>query len=113
MNGCPNQAKRSGYLGPDGRVSKSSYPEVVDSVIGDLLLDPIEGSVVSGTVFLLHEVGQVGHATQLIQVRRSQVLGLKDHRDPKVFLCQLHGPSTVLKSEIILNKYNLVTIIRW
>ena len=43
-----------------------SYPKVVDSEVGYLVLDPVEGGVVAGAVLLLHEVGQVGHAGQLV-----------------------------------------------
>ena len=37
------------------------YSEIVDALVGYLLLDPAEGGVKAGTV-LLHEVGQIRHS---------------------------------------------------
>ena len=64
-------------------------------MIRNLLLDPVESCVVSWAVLLLHEVGQVGHATQLVEMWRGQVLRLKNHRDPELLLGKLHGTTTI------------------
>ena len=70
------------------------HPEVVDTSIWDLVLHPVEGGIVAGTVLLLqemqvrgqnvchtvghlHEVGEVGHPAELIQVRRGKMFGFK------------------------------------
>ena len=74
----------------------NSYPKVVDPEVRYLVLDPVEGGVVARTVLLLHEVGEVGHPGQLVQVRRGEVLGLQDQRDLELPLRDLHGSPHVL-----------------
>ena len=49
-------------------MDSETHPKVVDSEVGDLVLDPVERAVVAGAVLLLHEVRQVGHPGQLVQV---------------------------------------------
>ena len=73
-----------GRLFPLGPLSSIAHPEVVDPQVGDLMFDPVESGVVAGTVFLLglwvnwrsnirviylQEVGEIGHPTELVQVR--------------------------------------------
>ena len=50
-------------------MSHSTHPEVVDPLVGDLTLDPVEGGVIAGAVLLLHKVGEVGHPGELVEVR--------------------------------------------
>ena len=54
-------------------IDRKTHPKVVDSEVGDLVLDPVERAVVAGTVLLLHEVRQVGHPRQLVQVRAANI----------------------------------------
>ena len=56
-----------------GEIDRETHPKVVDSEVGDLVLDPVERAVVAGTVLLLHEVRQVGHPRQLVQVRAANI----------------------------------------
>ena len=56
-----------------GKIDRETHPKVVDSEVGDLVLDPVERAVVAGTVLLLHEVRQVGHPRQLVQVRAANI----------------------------------------
>ena len=39
-----------------------TYPKIVDPLVRNLILNPIKRSIVSWTVFLLHEIRQVGHS---------------------------------------------------
>ena len=57
----------------EGWMDSDTHPKVVDSEVGDLVLDPVERAVVAGAVLLLHEVRQVGHARQLVQVRAANI----------------------------------------
>ena len=45
-----------------------------------------------------HVVGQVGHAGQVVQVGRGQVLGVHHHRDVEVLARDAHGLGAVLQS---------------
>ena len=67
-----------------------SHPEVVDSQIRDLILDPVQGGVVAGAVLLLHEVGQVGHPGQFVQMWRCKMLRFEDHGDLKLSFRNIH-----------------------
>ena len=57
----------------EGEMDSETHPKVVDSEVGDLVLDPVERAVVAGAVLLLHEVRQVGHPGQLVQVRAANI----------------------------------------
>ena len=53
-----------------------------------------------GALFLhLHEVGEVGHAAELVEVRRGERLGLEHQRDVEVTPGQLHRALAVLVPE--------------
>ena len=75
-----------------------THPKIVDSEVGNLILDPVEGGVVSRTVLLLHEVAKVGHPRQLVQMGRGEVLWLQHQGDPELPLCYLHGSLHVVRS---------------
>ena len=81
---------------PQTECSPITYPEVVYSEVRDLVLDPVECGVVAGAVLLLHEVGEVGHAGQLVQVWGGEVAGLQHLRDAELLLRNLHGALAVL-----------------
>ena len=55
------------------------------------------GGPVAGRIHL-HEVGEVGHAGELVEVGGRQVLRGQDQRDPEVLLRRLHRAPTVLQS---------------
>ena len=82
---------------PSKLSSSLTHPEVVDPLVGNLGLDPVQGCIVSGAVLLLHEVGEVSHAGKLVQVGRGQVLGLQDQRDVEMLLGHLHRALAILQ----------------
>lgn len=77
------------------------YPKVVDPLFWELLLDPVQSCVVSWAILLFHEVWEVGHPRQLVQVWAGQVFWLQDHGDPKVLLSNLHRTMAVVRPEIM------------
>ena len=95
-------------------MDSDTHPKVVDSEVGDLVLDPVERAVVAGAVLLLHEVRQVGHPGQLVQVRAAnifmvnkyfsnifrlpgEVVRLQHHGYPELPLRDLHRPPHVVR----------------
>ena len=83
-------------LGGDDN-NRLSHPEVVDSLVGNLVLDPVQSGIVARAVLLLHEVRQVRHSGQLIQMRRGQVLRFQDHWDLEMLFSHLHGPLAIVR----------------
>ena len=92
----------------DGQLSIITHVEIGDIARADLLLHPAEGGVESGRV-VCHEVRQVGHARQLVEVATREVarahhqgnaeqVGRHAHRSLAVADPETSAAATKLKS---------------
>lgn len=74
------------------------YREIINFHLRYLTVNPAQRGEKSRTV-LLHEIGEISHSRQIIQIRRSQIFWLQNHRNVKDFLGQFHGTSTILHTK--------------
>lgn len=73
----------------------STYRKISNCAIFQLAIHPVQSGFGAGT-FFFHEIRQISHTGQFVQVRRSQVLGFQYHRYVEPIPGQFHCASTVV-----------------
>ena len=63
----------SGIWGKIPKLVRTTYSEVIDSLMRNLVFNPIQSGIISRAVLFFHEIWQVCHTTQFVQVWISQI----------------------------------------